>query len=346
MRTIDLAGDWQLIRAATREKVPARVPGDTHSALLAAGKIPDPYLGMNELEVQWVGREDWSYERSFEVDDAFLAEEAVFLSCDSLDTIADVFLNGKKVGSADNMFVRWRFDAKPFLRPGKNTIRVLFTSAEKAAVALAPAPALPRPAHQNPVQSPHRNLVRKVQCHAGWDWGPCLMVAGISGDISLGAFSDARIDYVMTEQKHRKGKCVVRVTAECEAARAGRYELEVTLGSETARARSRLPAGSNAPSLDIVVDEPRLWWPNGYGGSPSTISRCVWAAHSVTKRIGLRRPGAREPRGQAGALHDVPRQRRGHLLQGRELDPVRRAAPAGDPRTASSIFCPAPRRRT
>ena len=58
-------------------------PGDTHSALLAAGRIPDPYVGMNELSVQWVGREDWSYERSFQVDVAFLLEDQVFLSCDS-----------------------------------------------------------------------------------------------------------------------------------------------------------------------------------------------------------------------------------------------------------------------
>ena len=69
MTTIDLAGEWRLIRAATDEAIPARVPGDTHSALLAAGRIPDPYKGMNELQVQWVGREDWIYERTFEVAD-------------------------------------------------------------------------------------------------------------------------------------------------------------------------------------------------------------------------------------------------------------------------------------
>ena len=288
MRTINLAGDWQLIRAATRETVPARVPGDTHSALKAAGKIPDPYFAMNELDVQWVGREDWSYERSFQVDDAFLAEEEVFLSCDSLDTIADVFLNGKKVGRADNMFTRWRFDAKPFLRPGANTIRVSFTSAENTAVARARRLPYPIPHNQNPVQSPNRNLVRKVQCHSGWDWGPCLMVAGISGDISLGAFSDVRIDYVMTEQKHRKGKCTVRVIAECRAARAGRYDLEVTLGSEKTSRTVSLARGANSPSLDILIEEPRLWWPNGCGEQPLYDLSVRLGGHSVSKRIGLR----------------------------------------------------------
>src|SRR5271157_165622 len=137
MKTIDLAGAWRLHRLSTKESFPAAVPGDTHSALLAAGKIPDPYWGTNELEVQWVGREDWAYERSFDLDAATLREERIELTFESLDTIADVSLNGKKIGSVDNMFVRWRFDAKPFLKPGKNALRVVFASAENTAIAAA-----------------------------------------------------------------------------------------------------------------------------------------------------------------------------------------------------------------
>ena len=57
MQTIDLAGQWQL-RALDRDlTVPAAVPGETHSALLAAGKIPDPYYADHELSMQWIGRE-------------------------------------------------------------------------------------------------------------------------------------------------------------------------------------------------------------------------------------------------------------------------------------------------
>ena len=207
MKSIDLAGAWRLHRLSTKESFPAAVPGETHSALLAAGKIPDPYLGTNELEVQWVGREDWAYERTFEVDPGTFSEDRVELSFDCLDTMADVFLNGAKIGSADNMFVRWRFDAKKHLKKGKNTLRVVFRSAENAAIALAKKLPYPVPYNINPVQSPHRNLVRKVQCHSGWDWGPCLMVAGIEGRVSLDAWSDVRIDYVYTEQKHSRGKC-------------------------------------------------------------------------------------------------------------------------------------------
>ncbi len=288
MKSIDLAGAWRLHRISTKESFPAAVPGETHSALLAAGRIPDPYWGANEMDVQWVGREDWAYERSFDLAAAIAAEDRVELSFDSLDTIADIFLNGKKIGSADNMFVRWRFDVRKHLKPGRNTLRILFKSAENAAIAAAKKLPYPVPHIKNPVQSPHRNLVRKVQCHGGWDWGPCLMVAGIPGNVSLEAWSDVRIDYVYTEQRHSKGKCVVRVFAEVEAARGGEYELKASIGNASASRKVKLAAGHNRPSLDVTVKSPELWWPNGYGEPHLYDMTVQLGGHSISKRIGLR----------------------------------------------------------
>ena len=59
MKKIDLSGDWTLQPKSGEWSVPAIIPGDNVSALLAAGKIPDPYWADNELQVQWIGREDW-----------------------------------------------------------------------------------------------------------------------------------------------------------------------------------------------------------------------------------------------------------------------------------------------
>ncbi|MGA2641435.1 MAG: sugar-binding domain-containing protein [Spirochaetia bacterium] len=304
MKSIDLAGAWRLHRISTKESFPAVVPGDTHSALLAAGKIPDPYWGVNELEVQWVGREDWAYERSFDVDASTLQEDRIHLSFESLDTIAEVFLNGKSVGSADNMFVRWRFDAKRHLKLGKNTLTVVLASSENSAAAAAKKLPYPFPHTQHPVQSPHRNLIRKVQCHGGWDWGPCLMVAGIPGGASLDAWSDVRIDYVYTEQKHSKGRCVVRVFAECEAAHAGDYDLKVSVGETTTSKKVRLASGQ-----------------------PEREHRN--ACHLEEDRSA--HPGPCEQGGQVRAFDDFPRERAGCLLQGSQLDPARRPAPEGIP---------------
>jgi beta-mannosidase len=288
VRTIDLAGAWQLTRVSTGERFAAAVPGDTHSALLAAGAIPDPGAGMNELAVQWVGREDWEYSRAVRIDAALLREEDVFLTCECLDTLAEIRVNGRLAGRADNAFVRWRFDVKRLLRPGSNTIGILFRSAEKAARAAAGRLPYPVPHVIYPVQSPHRNLVRKVQCHAGWDWGPCLMASGIEGAISIGATSAVRIDYLFAEQEHSGSRCRVRVFAECTAARAGDYPFAVTLGDAAVRATVRLLQGANRPWVDLVVKDPRLWWPNGYGEQPLYDLEVTLGDDTSRTRLGLR----------------------------------------------------------
>ncbi len=68
MKTIDLAGEWELSQTGDESPrlsspVPMRVPGDNVSALLEAGLIPDPYEGARELELQWIGRSDWLLRR-------------------------------------------------------------------------------------------------------------------------------------------------------------------------------------------------------------------------------------------------------------------------------------------
>ena len=63
---LDLAGTWSLSAPGEdAAPVPLLVPGDIHSALLAAGRIPDPYWGDHERlpAVQDVGKQDWLAQR-------------------------------------------------------------------------------------------------------------------------------------------------------------------------------------------------------------------------------------------------------------------------------------------
>ena len=79
--------------------------GVVHTDLLRQGLIDDPYIGLNEREVQWVDKEDWVYEKTFSADNAILDDDHIDLCFDGLDTYADVFLNGSKILEADK-FVR------------------------------------------------------------------------------------------------------------------------------------------------------------------------------------------------------------------------------------------------
>ncbi len=288
MKTIELAGTWKLQNKAGTYSVKSALPGDTHSALLAAGKIPDPYWADNELQLQRLAQEDWIFERSVEVSAAMLDEKSVFLNCDSLDTIATVFINGCKVAHTRNMFVRYRFEVKKYLRIGANTIRIELDSAERAAIVESKKFAEEIGYSKFPVQSPYRNLIRKVQCHGGWDWGPCLMVAGVYGKIYLGATSVGRIEYVTTEQKHHNGVVDVTVNCEVEAPADGKTDFTVKLDGQTLTKTVRLKKGNNVVSQIVRVKKPQLWWPNGFGKQPLYDLTVTLSGDSVCKRIGLR----------------------------------------------------------
>src|SRR5690606_16889361 len=122
---LDLSGTWELASPDGNHRVAMPVPGDVHTALKVAGVIPDPYIGRNEDQVQWVAEREWVVERHFVIDDP---GGNWYLDITYLDTVAVVFVNDIPVLSADNCFRRYRPDVSAALQAGENTIRIHFHS--------------------------------------------------------------------------------------------------------------------------------------------------------------------------------------------------------------------------
>jgi len=288
MLQMDLAGQWELTCGRDGSLVPAPLPGDTLSALVDAGTVPDPYAGTNELDVQWLGATDWTYARAFDVEAALLAETSVALVCEGVDTVAELRINGKVAGRTENMFRRYQFEVKPLLREGRNEITVHLAAHELESRKRNAAMAYPTPHGSNPVQSHYRNMLRKVQCHSGWDWGPCLMVSGIYGRIGLHAASDARIDYVMTETAFKGRDAQVSVIIEATGLQAGEVPLAIDLGEASVRASVTLVPGANRIVKTLRVRQVRRWWPNGLGEPYRYDLHVRLGEQVVEKKLGLR----------------------------------------------------------
>lgn len=282
---LDLAGTWMVRQAdGGGAPIPMAIPGDVHSALLAAGRIPDPYFGRNEDQVQWVGEKEWIVERTIEVPEALLAKRSVTLRLEHVDTFCAVSVNGQAVGETGNRFRRYDFEVRPHLKVGANTITGLFRSAEK--IGAERASRLPFPMPTNCLKNVH--LVRKPACNGGWDWGISLMVAGFAGKTQLIGTDLARIDYVYSEQRHQPGRCVVAVTAEVTSPTGGATTLAVAIGDAKAQVPVTLVAGLNKVATEVVVERPRLWWPNG-AGEQALYDMTVSVGDAVFKRrLGLR----------------------------------------------------------
>ena len=84
MRVQTLTGEWEFRQAdaevGSGEWLPAQVPGGVHTDLMAAERIPDPFVADNEKQVMWVAEGDWEYRRTFSVDANVLGEAQRYAS--------------------------------------------------------------------------------------------------------------------------------------------------------------------------------------------------------------------------------------------------------------------------
>ncbi|MFW5848433.1 MAG: beta-mannosidase [Spirochaetota bacterium] len=312
MYRLDLSGSWLLTAlAGTRpdllDGIPANLPGDNLSALSRAGLVEHPYYGTNELGVQWVGRTDWQLERTFEIETDELLTQPVRFRASCVDTVAEIAINGTSIGTTDNMFVPVDLPVETaLLKKGTNTVSIVFSSPERVARDRAQELPYPIPHAQSPVQSPHRNLLRKVQCHSGWDWGPCLMVCGVYGDIELIASSSPTLLHAPAMTVNRDGawslvvepwfvrpdsSTPMRGTAEHASVFTDALRVSVLDpdGREVAAYTGEIAvSGGAADPVELRVDAPRLWWPNGFGEQPlyTVVVEAFGAA--VTRRVGFR----------------------------------------------------------
>lgn len=289
---LSLNGAWSLSSPEFERgnAVEAVLPGDNYSALLAAGKIENPYYGRNEEKLQHLRRMKWHFERTFVCPEELLRSNHVYLDLEMLDTFAAVEINGAVVLRSSNMFQRYRPEVTRHLRPGENRMSIVIFPPEPEAEKRKKASALPIPQTPNCLV-PGMNFIRKTHCHGGWDWGITLCVCGCYGDIFLEGVENCRVDYLYDEQTFLPGgSCRVRANAVLFAAEAGTTETVFRFHGEERRVRSRVKPGENRVVSDFTVKRPQLWWPNGCGKQfLYPLSASVKGGNTVERRIGLRR---------------------------------------------------------
>ncbi len=266
MQMQSLNGAWQFSQAGKAEWLPAQVPGGVHTDLLALGRIPDPFVGDNEKRVQWVAESDWEYRHSFMLAPGLMAEEKVFLVCDGLDTLAEVFLNGKSLGKTANMFRTWRWDVRSLLREGANEIRIAFASPVqycRQREAVKPLNTV----SQAIVGGPH---LRKAPCQFGWDWGPMLPPVGIWKEIRLEGYTTARLEDVHLRQQHTDGRVMVQAGLKISSWQKKAMTACLIITAPDGEKFTTKMELFEAPdvTLQVEVSRPQLWWPVDLGEHP------------------------------------------------------------------------------
>ncbi|MCL1806205.1 MAG: glycoside hydrolase family 2 protein [Oscillospiraceae bacterium] len=277
MRKQSLNGSWQLSitgGSLDGQTLPAQVPGSVYADLLREGKMEDPFYRMNELDALNIMEGDFIYTRTFDMDDII---GNTLLRCEGLDTVCDLELNGQPIGHVDNMHRTWEFPITEFVRPKGNTLSLTFRSPTKAVAERFAN------VYTDGSQDAMRGFsqLRKAHCMFGWDWGPRLPDAGIWRDISVVSVGDGRIDSVYVTQKHENGKVELG------------FEIEATPGDVSVTVTAPDGTMFRSGGEPIIIENPELWWPNGYGGQPLYTVRAALRANGREAGVWERRIGLR-----------------------------------------------------
>lgn len=266
LNSVDLNAAWEFRQSGTEDWLPATVPGCVHTDLLANKKIEDPFYRDNEKSLQWIGKTDWEYRKSFDVSVGLLKRQNIELVFHGLDTYADVYLNEKPILNADNMFRTWRVSVREKLKPGKNELRIRFRSPINEILPIMKKLDYELPAvnDQGEKTSPY---TRKAPYQYGWDWGPRFVTSGVWKPVELVAWDLARIDDLYIRQdKLTAERAEVTAVVEIAAAAASEVGLRVSANDENGvAAKIRLQPGTHRYEVPLTIRNPELWFPVGLG---------------------------------------------------------------------------------
>jgi beta-mannosidase len=244
------------------------VPGDVHRALIAAGRIPDPYYDRNETACAWMEQREWWYRVWFAVPaglEPLDGDERLRLIFEGLDTFATVYLNGEELGQHRNMFRPAEFDVGARVHHGaRNCLAVRFDP---------PLQQIAGKKLSDWGRNPERSAMRKAQFGFGWDWGPRLPTVGIWRPVSLrqekrAALTGVRFATLDLSSGHGRAAVAVQVEVERLAASAPlvcRIRLTGPSGETAGEYDLALHGAEREATAYLSVDRPRLWWTHELG---------------------------------------------------------------------------------
>ena len=279
--------DWKIKRLSDGTSYETKVPGSVLETLYENGVIPDLFVGDNEKYALAMMEEDFEYEAIFDCSSEVLGSRKKELVFEGIDTIADITLNGKSLLHAENMHRTYVADVTEHLLESGNVLKVHFYSPLKFI----------REAYEKCRCDGSEDAmqgfahIRKAHCMFGWDWGPRIPDAGIFRPVTLRGFDEARIDNVRIHQRHEDGKVYLSLFIDEQilgGCKASSIDVAVTSPEGKEAVTKNYRAGDEIP-----VDDPKLWWPNGFGEQnlyTVTVTQRVegQVTDTVQKRIGLR----------------------------------------------------------
>lgn len=253
----------------------AVVPGVVFTSYVEAGIEKDPNYADNiyRVDESFYNRPFW-YRTEFKIPDSYKKGQKIWLHFDNTNRFADFYLNGKKISGSEQSvkdvsghMMRSAFDITNLINVnGENALAVLIWDADQKKLRNAKDPF-------GVVCSP------SYLAAAGWDWMPYVpgRLAGITGNVYLRFSGDVimedpwvRSDLPNLNTAEISIKPNIRnvsdkpqdviITGEIQP---GNIKFSKTIRIESGKS-SEITL-SKADFSQLIIQQPKLWWPNGYG---------------------------------------------------------------------------------
>jgi len=258
-----------------RDWMAATVPGTALTTMIDRGIYPDPDYGLNNLVIpETLNKQDYWYRVEFRVPKPARGRRLT-LTFQGINYAAEVWLNGKSLGSIKGAFIRGTFDVTDAVKTDGTNI---------LAVRVSPPPHPGIPQEQSIKGGPGEN--GGMMCldgptfvaTEGWDWIPAIRDrdTGIWQPVTLRATGIVKIgdpQVVTTLPLPDTSRADVAITVPLKnlsnASASG--TLKASFGDTTVTKQVTLAPGESSIKLSpaefpqLTVQHPRLWWPNGYG---------------------------------------------------------------------------------
>ncbi|WP_026882158.1 beta-mannosidase [Clostridium akagii] len=264
MFIFDLNGTWKMKRKDCSEWIVASVPGTVFSELIKNGEMEEPFYRDNEEKTLEKANYNYEYERTFDVTEEILKSDEMILYCDGIDTISEIYINGKLISKTNNMHRQYKFSVKQVLKLGKNVINIILFS---------PTKYIEKSFEKNHIWGANAmegfpNL-RKSHHMFGWDWGPRIPDMGIWRNIYIKCYNLGKLEEVYVTQEHFHNEVNIYVKINHENFYHENFNINVKINSPRGEViEKNVIAESKENIISFNIKNPELWWPNGYGNHP------------------------------------------------------------------------------
>ena len=259
----------------------ATVPGTVLTTMIDDGLYADPDFGLNNMTIpESLNKQDYWYRNEFALPSSLKSlagndASHIELTFQGINYKASVWLNGTFLGETKGAFLRGTFDVTKVLKTGQKNV---------LAVRISPPPHPGIPHEQSLLGGPGENGGSMVLdgptfvATEGWDWIPAIRDrdSGIWQPVTLTVSRVAKIgdaQVVTTFPNHETSQAALEINVPVTnfSSNPVKASLEATIDQLNVRKAVTLPPGESAIKLSaaefpqLVIKNPRLWWPNGYG---------------------------------------------------------------------------------